>query len=87
MSIREVDEPAPGPGQVRARVKWTGICGTDVHIASGAFFHYFPPLILGHEFFGEIDTLGEGVEGVSVGDRVTAEPAMNVPSQWTGAHR
>ena len=77
MSIREVDEPAPGPGQVRVRVKWTGICGTDVHIASGAFFHYFPPLILGHEFSGEIDALGEGVEGISVGDRVTAEPTKS----------
>ncbi len=81
MSIQDIEEPSPGPGQVRVRVKWAGICGTDVHIASGEFFYYFPPLVLGHEFAGEVDEIGEGVEGVSAGDRVAVEPTKSACGQ------
>ena len=66
MDILEVGEPSPGPGQVRVRVRWTGICGTDVHIASGEFFHYFPPLVLGHEFTGVVDEVAELTGGWGV---------------------
>jgi L-iditol 2-dehydrogenase len=77
MAIQDVDEPSPGPGQVRVRVKWAGIFGTDVHIALGEYFYYFLPVFLGHEFAGEVDEIGEGVEGVSVGDRVAVEPTKS----------
>ena len=77
MALLDVEEPHAGPGQVKVKIAHAGICGTDVHIASGAFFHYFPPLVLGHEFSGEVVETGPGVEGIPLGARVTAEPTKS----------
>jgi threonine 3-dehydrogenase len=68
--------PEPGPGQVRIKTKKVGICGTDLHIwlwdkwASG---RVKPGTIIGHEFMGIIDSLGENVSNLKVGDRVSGE--------------
>ncbi len=77
MALLDVEEPSPGPGQVKIEIAHAGICGTDVHIASGDFFHYFPPLVLGHEFSGRVAEIGPGVEGIVPGARVTAEPTKS----------
>ncbi len=74
--LRDVPKPEPGPGEVLIRVLRTGICGTDLHIESWnewaqATIH--PPLVVGHEFVGEVAKLGEGVESVYVGELVGAE--------------
>ena len=74
--LQDVPEPVPGPGEVLIRVLRTGICGTDLHIESWnewaqATIH--PPLVIGHEFVGEVAKLGEGVESVYVGELVGAE--------------
>jgi (R,R)-butanediol dehydrogenase/meso-butanediol dehydrogenase/diacetyl reductase len=83
--IEEVPEaPTPGPGQVKVKVHWCGICGSDLHeYDAGPIFipvdnpHPLTgaqaPLILGHEFSGEVVEIGEGVTNVSLGDRVTAD--------------
>lgn len=69
-------EPSPGLGEVKIRVMTTGICGTDLHIdawdawAAGIIE---APLIPGHEFYGEVVQLGDGVHEVRVGDRVSGE--------------
>ena len=62
--LRDVPDPTPGPGEVLIRVLRTGICGTDLHIESWnewaqATIH--PPLVVGHEFVGEVVRLGDGV--------------------------
>ncbi len=77
MALRDIEEPRTGPGQVKVRLVRSGICGTDIHIAAGDFFHYFPPVVLGHEFAGVVAEVGEEVEGISAGDRVTAEPTKS----------
>ncbi|GAA2174155.1 L-threonine 3-dehydrogenase [Arthrobacter parietis] len=69
-------EPVPGVGEVKIRVLTTGICGTDLHIESWdswAAGIIEAPLIPGHEFYGEVVELGEGVCEVRVGDRVSGE--------------
>ncbi|TAH35254.1 MAG: L-threonine 3-dehydrogenase [Planctomycetota bacterium] len=74
--LENASEPHPGPGEVRVRVANTGICGTDRHI-----FHWDasvaammqPPVIIGHEFCGHVDELGEGVNGWERGAYVSAE--------------
>lgn len=69
-------EPVPGLGEVKIRVMTTGICGTDLHIESWDSWAQGiieTPLIPGHEFYGEVVGLGDGVHDVRVGDRVSGE--------------
>ena len=78
--------PEPKPGQVRIKVDYAGICGTDRHEYVGPNFipvtkpHRLTgrtaPLIIGHEFSGRIDAVGEGVEGWEPGQRVTANGSL-----------
>ncbi len=74
VELRDVPEPQPGPGQVRIEVAAAGICGTDIHILREEFPSR-PPVILGHEFSGRIERLGDGVDGLAPGDPVVAMPA------------
>ena len=76
LSLDDVPEPSPAPGEVLIRVLRTGICGTDLHIDAWnewAQATIKPPLVVGHEFVGEVAELGEGVESVYVGELVGAE--------------
>jgi len=73
MEIRTVADPVAGDGEVLLRVKAAGICGTDIHIMEDRFPSN-PPVILGHEFSGEIIAVGKNVAGYQVGDRVVSEP-------------
>ena len=76
LQLRDVPDPRPGPGEVLIRVLRTGICGTDLHIydwdgwAQGTIR---PPLVVGHEFVGEVVELGPGVEAFHTGEIVGAE--------------
>lgn len=67
--------PVPGPGEVLLRVAACGICGTDRHIMHGEFETH-PPLVIGHEFSGEVLQVGAGVEDLAVGARVAVDPNM-----------
>lgn len=73
LELREAPAPVPGPGEVLIEVKACGICGTDIHVMHDNF-PYWPPVILGHEFAGEIVQLGPDVSYCRVGDRVVGEP-------------
>jgi 2-desacetyl-2-hydroxyethyl bacteriochlorophyllide A dehydrogenase len=73
---REV--PEPGPGELKVRVEASGLCGTDVHIASGEYPLARPGVTIGHEFAGTVVEVGPGVaESLEVGDRVVMDP--NIP--------
>src|SRR5205823_2727347 len=58
----DVDDPRPGRGQARVRVRATTMCGTDQKIFAGQFPGTPYPHIPGHEFAGEVVELGEGLE-------------------------
>ena len=74
IEVRDVPAPAVGGDDwVLIRVKAAGICGTDLHIWHDQF-QYWPPVVLGHEFSGEIVEVGKSVKGWKAGDRVVAEP-------------
>jgi propanol-preferring alcohol dehydrogenase len=62
--------PAPGPGQVRLRVRACGVCRTDLHIVDGELALPGHAVVPGHEIVGTISALGAGVEGWSIGERV-----------------
>lgn len=69
--VDEVAIPEPGPGQVRVRIRACGVCASDLHVVQGVTPHGpVLPQILGHEPAGEVDAVGEGVEGWLAGDRV-----------------
>lgn len=69
----DVETPEPKQGEVLIRVKAVSICGSDLNGYRGKSPFRVPPLIMGHEFSGEIAKLGEGVKGINVGDRVIVE--------------
>ena len=74
--MENVPMPTISTNEVLIKVEKTAICGTDLHIYnwdewSQRTIH--PPLVIGHEFVGEIVELGLGVHNYSVGDRVSAE--------------
>ena len=78
MEIREVPEPSPGFGEVKIEVKATGICGSDLHTYHGNIgIPMKLPVVTGHEFAGVVVEVGEGVEGIEVGERVTAETTFS----------
>ena len=74
--LEQVPIPKPGRGEVLVKVTAAAICGTDVHIYEWnpwAAGRIKPPLVFGHEFCGEVVALGEGVEDLALGTRVSAE--------------
>jgi len=67
--VFDVDSPPPTPGQVRVDVAYSGICGTDLHIAHGHMdARVRPPAVIGHEMSGRVGALGPEVTGWSVDD-------------------
>jgi len=72
--LEQVCVPEPGPGQVRLRLEGCGVCASNLGPWSGPDWMKFPtePGGLGHEGWGLIDAVGDGVAGLAVGDRVAA---------------
>jgi len=73
--VEEVDDPQAGPEDVVVEVSVCGICGSDLHTYEHGSF-VAPGQIMGHEFSGEVVEAGDQVEGLAVGDRVTASPLV-----------
>lgn len=78
--VVESPDPAPEAGEVLLAVKACAICASDLHLyEEGHSSGVYPsrPIILGHEFAGEVAALGAGVSGWEVGDRVACEPSWH----------
>jgi len=74
IEVRDIDIPhIPYEDWVLIKVKAAGVCGTDLHIWHDQY-PYWPPVVLGHEFSGEIVEVGKKVNTFKAGDRVVAEP-------------
>lgn len=85
--LEDIPETELCPGWVKLRVKWCGICGTDLHeYLGGPIFipagEPYPltgeqaPITLGHEFSGEVVEVADDVTNFKAGDRVTVEPIV-----------
>ena len=84
LRLEDVPEPSTGAGEVKLRVLYNGICGSDLHeyyhgpLTTRTTPHPLTgiknPVILGHELSGEVVEVGAGVEDLSIGDRVAVEP-------------
>lgn len=77
-SVVEKEANPPQKGEVRIKVAYCGVCGTDVHIYHGMMDKRVAiPLSIGHEMSGTIDAIGEGVEGYKIGEKVVVRPLDN----------
>ncbi|MDD5863384.1 MAG: alcohol dehydrogenase catalytic domain-containing protein [Firmicutes bacterium] len=76
ITFRRIPVPVPAPGQVLVRIRMIGICGSDIHVYHGKHPFTSYPVTQGHEVSGEIAALGEGVTGLTVGQKVTIEPQV-----------
>lgn len=77
---KEVLPPSPKHNEVLVRIKFAGICGTDLHIFPGDFHPRTPvPFIPGHEMGGVVEEIGDAVDGFSAGDKVAIDPII-----WCG---
>ena len=76
LELADLDLPAVGVGEVRIRIAACGICGSDVHGYTGATGRRIPPLVMGHEAAGTVDTLGAGVADLAPGDRVVLDSTV-----------
>ena len=74
ITVTTVEDPKPGPRQVVIAVDGCGICGTDIHLIDGELPYRPYPIIPGHEFAGEVVSVGVDVTEFRAGDRVAADP-------------
>ncbi|MCR8657627.1 2,3-butanediol dehydrogenase [Paenibacillus endoradicis] len=86
--LENIDEPVAKKGEVKLKIQWCGICGSDLHeYTAGPIFipadapHPLTgdaaPIVMGHEFSGQVVEVGEGVTNIEIGDRVTVEPVYS----------
>lgn len=75
LRCEDVEKPSPKEGEVLVKVKFTGICGSDIPRVNGDAAHHYP-IILGHEFSGEVVEVGKGVQQIKVGDRIAGAPLL-----------
>ena len=76
MSVADGPVPDPPAGEVRVRMRHAGICGSDLHILHGSNPFVVYPRVIGHELFGIIDAVGNGVAKARVGERVAIDPVV-----------
>ncbi len=70
LELTEIEVPEPRSGEVLLRVRACGLCRTDLHILDGELSKPKLPLVLGHQIVGTAEEVGEGVAGITAGDRV-----------------
>ena len=102
LTLRDVEDPSPNPGEVRVRVTACGVCRTDLHIIEGDLPEQKRPVIPGHQVVGIVDELGDGCTQFLTGDRIgiawlrsadgtckfcrSARENLCPDSQYTGYH-
>ncbi len=76
LAVTQVKDVFPEDDQVKVKVQYCGVCGTDHHIYEGedGAMAVVPPLIPGHEFSGIVSQVGKNVKSIRVGDRVAVDP-------------
>ena len=75
VEYQDIEEPKVQPGCIKVKVKASGICGSDIPRVLHNGVHFYP-IVLGHEFSGDVVEIGEGVSKIQVGDRVSGAPLL-----------
>lgn len=77
LRLKAIDNPQRRAGEALLKVFYAGICGTDMHIYHGVHPRARAPLVMGHEFCGEVVSLNGESDKVKVGDKVVVEPLLS----------
>lgn len=80
--LKEVDAPSVGEDEVLVKVEAVGICGSDVHGMDGSTGRRRPPIVMGHEASGVVESTGSGVSDWKQGDRVTFDSTIYRLDDW-----
>ncbi|WP_408008410.1 zinc-binding dehydrogenase [Pseudalkalibacillus sp. A8] len=75
MELLDIPEPVCGATEIKIKVHYSGICGTDLHIYHDSYKNY-PPVVIGHEFSGEVVESGKNVNHIHSGDHVMVLPSI-----------
>jgi L-iditol 2-dehydrogenase len=79
LSLIDIKDSECQDDQVKIKVKYSGICGSDIHTYKGEYNkNHKVPLILGHEFSGEVVKIGKDVHGIRIGEQVTSETTFYI---------
>lgn len=76
IKIHEIEAPQPGKDEVLLEIQRIGICGSDVHVFHGLHPYTSYPVVQGHEYSATLAAVGDGVEGLSPGMKVTSMPQI-----------
>lgn len=76
IEFRQIDKPAPAPGQIVMATKRIGVCGSDIHVFHGKHPYTSYPVVQGHEISGVVTAVGDGVAGIKEGDHITFMPQV-----------
>jgi L-iditol 2-dehydrogenase len=75
ITIQDIPDPEPGPGEILIKIHRCGICGTDLSFTRGEMFDFGKDSQFGHEYAGEIVAVGKDVSGFRIGEKVSALPS------------
>ncbi|MGX7196396.1 zinc-binding dehydrogenase [Enterococcus olivae] len=78
MELLELDVPVPAADELLVKVAYTGICGSDIHTFKGEYKNPKTPVVLGHEFSGQVVQVGADVTKFAENDRVTSQTTFHV---------
>ncbi len=76
LEIADMPQPVAAPNELLIRVEACGICGSDVHGFDGSTGRRIPPIVMGHEAAGTVESVGSDVRGFKPGDRVTFDSTV-----------
>ena len=76
LEVVELPRPEAREGELLIRIHACGICGSDVHGYDGSTGRRLPPIVMGHEAAGVVESVGSGVRGFAAGDRVTFDSTV-----------
>jgi threonine dehydrogenase-like Zn-dependent dehydrogenase len=77
VEIGEIKKPEIKDKEALIKVKYTGICGTDIHIYKGLHPRATAPLLMSHEFSGMVEEIGTKRKEIKIGDRVVINPLIS----------
>jgi len=86
LKLENWETPEPKEGEVRLKLQYSSICGSDLDAYRAASNRFRPPLILGHEASGIVDAVGSGVSSLKVGQKVCCNPPIYCGTCWYCQH-